>query len=294
MATNSKIEWTDHTFNPWIGCTKVSSGCDNCYAEALMDNRLKRVEWGAQAERRRTSAAYWKQPFRWNNAAEAAGAPTLVFCASLADVFDPKAPNSALTDLWQLIRATPWLRWQLLTKRPRRIECSLPPDWGDGWDNVWLGITCENQGIYDRRWKILQEVPAVVRFISYEPALGSMRMNGGTHPDWLIWGGESGPRARPTMPDWVRAVVADCQENNIPVFGKQWGKYSHNPLVIEKSLDAREAKQHDPPDNGKGGALLDGILYRHFPHSFARNGQMGIYNDTAVTVRAKAKLTIMS
>ena len=170
MAQNSKIEWTDHTFNPWIGCQKVSPGCDHCYAETMMDHRYHKVQWGPHGQRVRTSEANWRGPLKW---AKAEGdIRQRVFCASLADVFDKQAPQGARKDLFLLIHKTPQLDWMLLTKRPENIARMLPADWGNGWPNVWLGTTCEDQQHFDRRWPILRDVPAAVRFISYEPALG--------------------------------------------------------------------------------------------------------------------------
>ena len=169
MAENSKIEWTDHTFNPWIGCQKVSPGCDNCYAEALMDKRYRKVEWGPHGERKRTSEANWKLPFRWARTAEATGKRPRVFCASLADVFDNQVPPGWRMDLFALIECTPQLDWLLLTKRPENIRKMVPLFWQEPkLTNVWLGTTAEDQEHFDHRWNILSQVPASVRFISYD------------------------------------------------------------------------------------------------------------------------------
>ena len=155
MAENTTISWASHTFNPWIGCQKVSDGCSSCYAEALMDTRFGKVQWGPDGERKLTSDANWRKPLAWNRKAAAAGERPRVFCASLADVFDNKAPEGARERLWQLIADTPNLDWLLLTKRPQNIARMLPYGWGDGWPNVWLGTSTENQEEYDRRWPIL-------------------------------------------------------------------------------------------------------------------------------------------
>lgn len=225
MAENSKIEWTTHTFNPWIGCQKVSPGCDHCYAEAMMDTRYHKVQWGPHGERKRTSAANWNLPLRW------AKAPAIdrprVFCASLADVFDNQVPTEWRADLFNLIRRTPVLDWLLLTKRPENIAKMLPADWNGGWKNVWLGTTCEDQPNYNRRWRILANIPAAVRFISYEPAIGPLKPTGVVTehsfrlPDWLICGGESGRDARPMSPDWARDVRDECEVVGIKFFMKQ-------------------------------------------------------------------------
>lgn len=197
MAENSKIEWTDHTFNPWVGCTKVSPACDHCYAESWA-KRSGMVQWGNNP-RRRTSAANWLKPLKWNREAEAAGVRRKVFCASLADVFDN---HGSITsgwhgDLWHLIHSTPNLDWLLLTKRPQNIKKMLPesygmPAWGSGWPNVWLGVTAENQEEADRRIPILLNAPAAVRFVSVEPLLGPVDLTRVTHKDkqmfsWLAY-----------------------------------------------------------------------------------------------------------
>jgi protein gp37 len=215
---DSKIEWTNHTFNPWIGCQKVSPGCDHCYAEAQMDHRFHRVQWGPHGERSRTSRDYWHDPLRWARAAN--GSRPRVFCASHADVFDNKAPLGARADLFALIRRTPELDWLLLTKRPENIQRMLPDDWGDGWPHVWLGTTCEDQEHFDRRWPILSRVPACIRFISYEPALSPLRL-GSAGPDWVICGGESGPHARSLDPQWARDLRDECAVSGVRFFMKQ-------------------------------------------------------------------------
>jgi protein gp37 len=227
MAENSKIEWCDHTFNPWIGCQRVSPGCDHCYAEHLADHRFGWVEWGPHGQRKRTSEAYWKQPYRWAKAPRQSGMRARVFCASLADVFDNKAPDGSRDDLFRLIRETPKLDWLLLTKRPQKIARMLPADWGNGYPNVWLGITAEDEEFYRMRWPILSRIPAAVRFVSYEPAiapLGPVDIDkADCLPDWIICGGESGPGARRMKPAWVRAVRDECADLDIAFFMKQIG-----------------------------------------------------------------------
>src|SRR5690242_18927228 len=152
MAENSKIEWTDHTFNPWIGCQHVSPGCDHCYAETMMDHRYHRVEWGPHGKRVRTSETNWRKPVQWAKRGRDSGARARVFCASLADVFDNKVDRGWRVDLFNLIKETPELDWLLLTKRPENCEKMLPSDWGNGYPNVWLGTTAEDQQHYDHRW----------------------------------------------------------------------------------------------------------------------------------------------
>lgn len=267
MAENSKIEWTHHTFNPWIGCQKVGPGCDHCYAEAMMDARLGRVEWGPHGARQRTSPANWRQPLKWDRDAAAAGERRRVFCASLADVFDnhPSVLPEWREDLWELIGRTPNLDWMLLTKRPGNIANMLPPDWGDGYANVWLGCTVVNQDEADRDIPKLLAVPARVRFLSMEPLLGPVDLTELKNPavtigehiysaldcdvdpeddewhgakiDLVIVGGESGPGARPMHPDWVLSLRDQCEAAGVAFFFKQWGEW-------ESSLD----RDRDDPD----------------------------------------------
>jgi protein gp37 len=246
---NSKIEWTDHTFNPVVGCQSVSPGCMNCYADTLV-----RRYGGDFAARRRTSAALWRGPVKWNKAAAASGVRAKVFCASLADVFDNQWKPEWRADLWGLIRATPNLDWQLLTKRPQNIHKMLPADWGNGWQNVWLGATTEDQEqLSERAWHLAQ-IPAVIRFLSYEPALGPLDLRSVTNRwgtiwnaltgqvlhaasgpretggiSWIICGGESGPNRRPMELDWARVVRDDCGHHGVAYFFKQVDKVQPIP-----------------------------------------------------------------
>jgi protein gp37 len=250
MAADSKIEWTDHTFNPWIGCTKVSraatggGGCDNCYAEVSTPVRVLRGKgtetWGVRAPRVRTSAANWALPKRWNAQADAFytlhGRRQQVFCASLADVFDNEVPIEWLRDLCSLIELTPNLDWLLLTKRignvfERLIE-ARSHDWAAGQRNVLLGITVCNQAEADRDIPKLLRTPARLRFLSMEPLLGPVSLRRfigqgfGPAPNWVIVGGESGPGARPMHPDWARSLRDQCANAGVPFLFKQWGEWA--------------------------------------------------------------------
>lgn len=185
MVKNTAIEWCDHTFNPWVGCTKISPGCDHCYAEGW-SKRSGLVTWGR--DRRRTSAPYWTEPHRWNLRAAEHWIPTRVFCGSLCDVFDNQVPDEWRHDLWRKIAKTPALTWMLLTKRPQNIATMLPPDgvtmfkhtWP--WPHVWLGVTAENQAEANRRIPILLDAPAARRFVSCEPLLGPVDLRKITCP----------------------------------------------------------------------------------------------------------------
>lgn len=278
MAGFSKIEWTDSTFNPWVGCTKIKrpggrpSACDFCYAEKWA-KRSGQVEWGKHP-RRRTTESYWRGPLSWNSQAaefrRQFGRRRRIFCASLADVFDNQVEEGWRTDLFKLIRQCDQVDWQLLTKRPQNIKKMLPRDWNDGYPNVWLGTTAEDADSYQQRVGHLLALPAVVRFVSYEPALGPLGTIkvGADNPDWIIIGGESGVRvdlARSTKPQWARDAIAECRRHDVAPFLKQWGSYSNNPLVVEEGLTTEEAMRADPPENGKGGGKLDGRFWREFP-----------------------------
>lgn len=214
MGANTKIEWATHSFNPWIGCRKISPGCQNCYAETL-NKRMKWTEWGAGKLRTRTAPSNWAKPVQWNAKAAEAGVRPRVFCASLADWLDDEVPGQWRDDLIALVRETPQLDWLLLTKRiERAVGIELPA-------NVWLGVSAENQEMWDRRVPVLLSIPATVRFVSAEPLLGAIDMNG-LYPEWLIVGGESGPRSRPMDESWVGDLQRQCR-NRTAFFFKQWG-----------------------------------------------------------------------
>jgi protein gp37 len=268
MADRSKIEWTDATFNPWLGCTKISAGCDHCYAEVWAKRAGRQGLW--QGERRRTTSANWQLPHKWNKIAQESGERKRVFCASLADIFDNQVSTRWRDDLWHLIDQTPHLDWQLLTKRPQNIEKMLPDprtgvkSWGSGWPNVWLGTSAENQEEADRRVPHLLRAPAVVRFVSLEPLLrpidivkflltyqchdcfnGRTRVKGyffdeccaacnGTgvklpRLDWVIVGGESGPSARPMQQAWAVSLRDQCAAAEVAFFMKQMTKKAPIP-----------------------------------------------------------------
>lgn len=197
MGEHTKISWTDHTWNPWWGCQRVSPGCQHCYAEAFA-KRTGNAVWGKDAERRFFGDKHWAEPLRWDAAAAAAGYPALVFCASMADVFEDRAD---LVDhrarLWDLIAATPHLIWQLLTKRPENVRGMVPDRWithplddidyiiGDWPANVWIGTTVEDQERADERIPHLLAIPAPVRFLSCEPLLGPLDLSPWLHLEWM-------------------------------------------------------------------------------------------------------------
>jgi len=238
MAENSKIEWTKHTWNPWIGCTEVSPACDNCYARAQNNHRKWAEGWGAGVPRHRTSAAKWKEPYKWNREAAATGERPLVFCASLADWQDSEVSDAWKNDLERVVDDTPNLDWLLLSKRHNNVlkfarERKVKP-------NVRLGMTVENEewakarlpflgGAAMRGWKT---------FVSYEPALGPVnwdlyldrnRLFGGV-VQWLIVGGESAKGVhRPFDLAWAYAARDACRRNGVPFFMKQIDKKTPIP-----------------------------------------------------------------
>lgn len=267
MAENSKIEWCDHTFNPWVGCTKVGPGCDHCYAESWAKRTGSDV-WGPGKARRRTKT--WDKPLKWNRTLHPSGRKWRVFCASLADVFDNEVPTEWRDDLWGLIRECDNLTWIIVTKRIGNAKRMLPADWGDGWSHVWLLSTVVNQEEADRDVPKLLSTPAAVRGLSVEPILGEIRFRwtpyayeatGETYRaylerqgsiseyealsklDWIIAGGESGAHARPPNPHWLRSLRDQCQAAQVPFFFKQWG--------------GRTAKAN--------GRRLDGLTWDGFP-----------------------------
>jgi protein gp37 len=186
VGENSKIEWTHHTFSPWIGCQKVSPACANCYAEKETFVRVQRSKgrelWGPNGDRHRTSESYWKQPLKWNREAAKAGERRRVFCASLSDVFEdhPAIWPDWRADLGQLILDTPNLDWLMLTKRPENVIRMLPDFWVNLSEpygmpkTVWIGTTVENQEMAEKRIPELLKIPATVKFLSCEPLLGPL------------------------------------------------------------------------------------------------------------------------
>ncbi|WP_028492654.1 phage Gp37/Gp68 family protein [Thioalkalivibrio sp. ALE19] len=243
MAENTNIEWAHHTFNPWIGCTKVGPGCDNCYAERWASNRAsKPVHWGPGEPRRRTAESNWNTIRRLERRNAEAGTRERVFVASLADWADREVPDEWRRDLFDLIAECPSLDFLLLTKRIGVARRMLP--WmasgsdGTPWPNVWLGVTVANQEDAERDIDKLLATPATMRFLSMEPLVGPVdldrAMPADAAIDWIIVGGESGPNARPMHPAWVEAIRDQCQARAIPFLFKQWGEWSpQGPLVME-------------------------------------------------------------
>lgn len=244
---STSIEWTDHTFNPWQGCVRVSPGCANCYAAALDGG----AHWGRGARRRPASERQWAEPLAWNRAARSGRAR--VFCASMADVFEDRRDLDPYRErLWSLIGATIDLDWLLLTKRPENILRLIPATWSrKAPRNVWYGVSVESPAFY-HRVDALRAVPATVRFISVEPMLEACPCLPLDGIQWVIFGGESGRDARPCSMEWIRSGVAQAIHAGVAPFVKQTG-----------SVYAR---------NGKGSDLEDlppDLRVRNFPREDA-------------------------
>ena len=220
MGESTKISWTDHTFNPWMGCERVSEGCRNCYAATFVGGRMGLEVWGKTAPRHVTKTP-WGEVLTWNRKAAESGVRRKVFCASLCDIFeDHPTTNETRPRVWDLIRKCTSLDWQILTKRSHRIASCLPDDWGDGWPHVWLGVSVEDLRV-SCRVDDLRQIPAAVRFVSYEPALGSLQGLDLAGIDWVIYGGESGPGYRADSEVWAWEMYVNCRASGAAFFHKQ-------------------------------------------------------------------------
>ncbi len=237
MADRSSIEWTEATWNPTTGCDQVSTGCDNCYALTLA-RRLKAMgsEKYQQDGDPRTSGPGFgltlhpdalESPRRWRE-------PRLVFVNSMSDLFHARVPLDFVHEVFAVMADTPRHTYQVLTKRSRRLRRLADQlVWPS---NLWMGTSVENeQALY--RVDDLRRVPAAVRFLSCEPLLGPLPTLDLTNIDWVIAGGESGPRHRPIDPVWVRQLRDQCVEASVPFFFKQWG--GRTPAAGGRSLDGQ-------------------------------------------------------
>lgn len=274
MGERTGIAWTNATWNPWMGCTRLSPGCAHCY----MFSEQRRYGHDPSVVRR--SKTKFLEPLHWST-------PRLVFTCSWSDWFHPDA-DEWREEAWEVVRRTPHLTYQILTKRPERIQRRLPPDWGDGWPNVWLGTSVESQRFVWRA-EVLVRIPAAVRFISAEPLLGPLELGDlvacdhpsctgaegpidrlGRWPErwncdgcrtwhrdedlrpgihWVIAGGESGPRCRPCPEAWLRSLRDECLEGRTPFFLKQLGGHPNKRADEQAVLDGRSWTQM-PPASG--------------------------------------------
>lgn len=315
MGQNSNIEWTDNTFNPWVGCFKVSPGCKHCYAEELMTRKGRWANtWGPPetTERIRTSDDNWRKPLKWDRQAQKDGKRVKVFCSSLADVFEDNTQlKSWRLDLFMLISDTPYLDWQILTKRPEFARTFFEQHPGFLLPNVWIGTSVEDQKRADERIPELLKIPAAIRFLSVEPLLGPVDLSGRTvegvwidqeYADldyglgevieregwpihWVIVGGESGPDARPMHPDWARAIRDQCTAAGVAFHFKQWGGWvpnsqyppaQYNPGDLPPFIPGAQTKWSSDLVSYKvgkhaAGRLLDGRTWDEMPAAAPAN-----------------------
>ena len=273
------INYCQFSFSPWEGCTKISDGCTNCFAEQRDKRHLteKVDHWGPGAPRRRTSAAYWRQPLKWNrdyrtaldSDSDIVPSRPRVLCPTLGDWLDPEVCSEWRSDLLCLIRATPNLTWMLLSKRPEGFAARLnrvaelddfgsriAREWIEGRPpaNVWVGASVENQEMADKRIPELLAIPAAKRWLSVEPMLGPVDIHLFSHMgdprqinpnylrseckiSWVVCGGESGPGCRPMDPAWMRSLKDQCAAAGVPFWAKQLGGHP-NPRHALVDLSA--------------------------------------------------------
>lgn len=259
------IEWTDHTWNPFVGCSRESEGCRNCYAETLA-NRLQAMgqvpykgtsrkgKWTGKINR--SSDATMRKPYKIHG-------PAFVFVNSMSDFWHPNANDAWRAEALEIMADRPELTFQILTKRPQlvaeimaRMGIKRVPD------NVWLGATVEDGRVADRIPHVAR-FPSLINFLSVEPIVAPFGKPDLSGISWAIGGGESGPGARPMRPEWVRELRDLCQHHDVPFFWKQYGKIQNNPLVIEQGMSHAAAALADPI--GKGGSLIDGRAWKEMP-----------------------------
>ena len=214
MSTLSKIEWTETTWNPVTGCTKISHGCKRCYAER-MSKRLQAM--GMEKYRQGFEVAVHEsvlgEPFKWKK-------PSLVFVNSMSDLFHKAVPSEYVQSVFNVMNQSPQHTFQVLTKRPGRVnQLGSRLNWTP---NIWLGTSIESEK-WLRRLDLLKASGAQTKFLSLEPLLGPLPDLDVSGIDWVIVGGESGPGARPMNADWVREIRDNCLNREVPFFFKQWG-----------------------------------------------------------------------
>ncbi|MEA4876799.1 MAG: DUF5131 family protein [Aminobacterium sp.] len=246
MALQSSIEWTNSTWNPLAGCSCVSEGCRNCYAMAMAARleSMSHEKYFGLTKKTREGRTIWtgkihvdqdsiKKPLTWKK-------PQLIFVNSMSDLFHENAPEEAIVQIWDVMSKAYWHTFQTLTKRPQRMfylikKLNLPL-----LPNLWLGTSVENKNVISRI-DILKKIPATIRFVSFEPLIGSVGNVNLEDIDWAIVGGESGPRSRPLEEKWVDEVYHSCQKYGTLFFFKQWGgtnKKKAGRLYKGKTWDA--------------------------------------------------------
>ncbi len=248
MADRSAIEWTEATWNPVTGCSKVSPGCAHCYAETFAE-RFRGVPGHPyeQGFDLKLWASRLEQPARWRR-------PRMIFVNSMSDLFHEDIPETFLRAVFDVMLAAEQHTFQILTKRHERLaELSSTLPWPP---NVWMGVTIENRRFVDRADR-LREVPAAVRFISAEPLLGPLDGLDLAGVDWLISGGESGARHRPVKVEWLRSLRDRCAEEHVAYFFKQWG--GTRAKAGGRLLDGRTWDEMPTPRPGSARSMLVGV-----------------------------------
>ncbi len=272
MGDKTGIEWADATWNPVVGCSKVSPGCDNCYAIGVSarmianpkvdgyDGTVAGGDWTGQINLLRDRL---DQPLRWKR-------PRRIFVNSMSDLFHPDVPDEFINDVFGVMAKADWHQFQVLTKRPQRMreyfnrgpQPTFPPP------NVWLGTSIESNH-YMFRSEHLAAIPAAVRFLSLEPLLGPLPSLDLDNIDWVIVGGESGTNARPMHPEWVLDIRDRCTEANVPFFFKQWGEWTldiprpgSNQTVIDVHDDGKVMRR---VGKKAAGHTLGGQTWNQYP-----------------------------
>lgn len=290
--TTTKIEWADKVWNPVIGCTAVSPGCANCYAVNMAHRHASNPKLGdtyhGLTVKHPNGIVGWTgnvkclperldQPLHWKR-------PSRIFVNSMSDLFHPDVPFEFVKQVWEIMRVCEDHTFLILTKRPKRMvqfsDYALAHGFGFIDErNVWLGVSVENQAAADERIPLLLQTPAAVHWISAEPLLGPVTIGHdylphmesfGSTLDWVVVGGESGPKARPMHPDWARGLRDQCKAADVPFFFKQWGEWS----PYGKFIDTQHGKEMTREWTGggsvrvgkaKAGSLLDGVEHKEFP-----------------------------
>ncbi len=247
----SSIEWTQMTWNPTTGCTKVTRGCKNCYA-AVMSKRLQAMglEKYKNGFEIRLHPDTLKEPYNWKKG-------KLVFVNSMSDLFHEEIPLDYIKDVFKVMNDLDGVHtFQVLTKRADRLqEVQHELTWTD---NIWIGVSVEDESVL---WRVdcLKSVQAKVKFLSCEPLIGPLTGLNVTGLEWVIVGGESGHKARTVKEKWITEVRDKCQNADVPFFFKQWGKKQFNSNQDDPTI----SKDH--PQHGKGGAQIEGNIYRELP-----------------------------
>jgi protein gp37 len=250
MAGASDIEWTEATWNPIAGCTILSPGCTNCYAQRLAARLQAMGSPKYQGTTRKSGRRHvWTgrlnvdhtaldAPLRWRR-------PLRIFVNSMSDLFQDAVPDEVIASLWSVMKEAHWHTYQILTKRPDRM-LEVVSQFDDPLSNVWLGTSVENAAYLDRI-DVLRSVPAHIRFVSFEPLLGPVDPVDLTNIHWAIVGGESGPGARPIDQEWVEDIRVACHDQRVAFFFKQWGG----------------------PRKGRTGRMLNGRTWDEYPAAYS-------------------------